>query len=156
MIRRPPRSTRHDTPCPYTTLFRSAALANAMLAGVLLAFCLAPVRAVAEEPLLALPVILAWALAWRFKRLWAIPVALLVALVMIAATTELPALSAAALLPQPVLLAPVFSLPALIGIALPLFIVPLASQNIPATAVFSPHGSAPAPGPPVPTTRHLP
>src|SRR3546814_19874405 len=98
MIRRPPRSTRHDTPCPYTTLFRSAALANAMLAGVLLAFCLAPVRAVAEGPLLALPVILAWALAWRFKRLWAIPVALLVALVMIAATTELPALRAAALL----------------------------------------------------------
>src|SRR3546814_2778918 len=24
MIRRPPRSTRTDTPCPYTTLFRSA------------------------------------------------------------------------------------------------------------------------------------
>src|SRR3546814_813189 len=26
MIRRPPRSTRTDTPCPYTTLFRSVAL----------------------------------------------------------------------------------------------------------------------------------
>ncbi|HEY9550277.1 MAG TPA: benzoate/H(+) symporter BenE family transporter, partial [Kiloniellaceae bacterium] len=129
-----------------------AALANAMLAGVLLAFCLAPVRAVAEGPLLALPVILAWALAWRFKRLWAIPVALLVALVMIAATTELPALTAAALLPQPVLLAPVFSLPALIGIALPLFIVTMASQNIPGIAVLSANGYAPAPGPLFATT----
>src|SRR3546814_3996353 len=29
MIRRPPRSTRTDTPFPYTTLFRSQALRNA-------------------------------------------------------------------------------------------------------------------------------
>src|SRR3546814_2065166 len=114
MIRRPSRSTRPDTLFPYPTLFRSCgllilaaglwkplgrwvaaippALANAMLAGVLLTFCLAPVRAVAEGPLLALPVILAWALTWRFKRLFAIPAALLAALAMIAATTSLPAL----------------------------------------------------------------
>jgi benzoate membrane transport protein len=62
------------------------ALANAMLAGVLFTFCLAPVRAVAEDPLLALPVILAWAVTWRFQRLFAIPVALVVALLMIAVT----------------------------------------------------------------------
>src|SRR3546814_14156428 len=74
-----------------------------MLAGVLLTFCLAPVRAVAEGPLLALPVILAWALTWRFKRLFAIPPALLAALAMIAATTSLPALASAALLLRPVL-----------------------------------------------------
>src|SRR3546814_2098528 len=30
MIRRPPRSTRTDTLCPYTTLFRSAGLAGAV------------------------------------------------------------------------------------------------------------------------------
>src|SRR3546814_12607467 len=29
MIRRPPRSTRTDTPCPYTTLFRSARASKA-------------------------------------------------------------------------------------------------------------------------------
>src|SRR3546814_5740039 len=28
MIRRPPRSTRTDTPCPYTTLFRSQGIAG--------------------------------------------------------------------------------------------------------------------------------
>ena len=128
------------------------ALANAMLAGVLLAFCLAPVRAVAEGPLLALPVIVAWALAWRFKRLFAIPAALLVALVMIALTTELPALDAAALLPRPVLVVPELSLAAVVGIALPLFIVTMASQNIPGIAVLSANGYAPAPGPLFATT----
>jgi benzoate membrane transport protein len=128
------------------------ALANAMLAGVLLTFCLAPVRAVAEGPLLALPVIVAWVLAWRFKRLFAIPAALLVALVMIALTTELPALDAAALLPRPVLVVPDLSLAAVVGIALPLFIVTMASQNIPGIAVLSANGYAPAPGPLFATT----
>src|SRR3546814_8230993 len=52
----------------------------------------------------------------------------------------------------PVLLAPVFSLPALIGIALPLFIVTMASQNIPGIAVLSANGYAPAPGPLFATT----
>jgi benzoate membrane transport protein len=132
------------------------ALANAMLAGVLLTFCLAPVRAVAEGPLLALPVIVAWVLAWRFKRLFAIPAALLVALVMIALTTELPALDAAALLPRPVLVVPDLSLAAVVGIALPLFIVTMASQNIPGIAVLSANGYAPAPGPLFATTGVFP
>jgi benzoate membrane transport protein len=123
------------------------ALANAMLAGVLFTFCLAPVRAVAEGPELALPVIAAWALTWRFKRLYAIPVALLAALVMILATTDLPAFGGAALLPQPVLVMPVFSLGALVGIALPLFIVTMASQNIPGIAVLNANGYKPAAGP---------
>jgi benzoate membrane transport protein len=128
------------------------ALANAMLAGVLFTFCLAPVRAVAEGPELALPVIAAWALTWRFKRLYAIPVALLAALVMILATTDLPAFGGAALLPQPVLVMPVFSLGALVGIALPLFIVTMASQNIPGIAVLNANGYRPAPGPLFATT----
>src|SRR3546814_80928 len=123
-----------------------------MLAGVLLTFCLAPVRAVAEGPLLALPVILAWALTWRFKRLFAIPAALLAALAMIAATTSLPALDSAALLLRPVLVVPDLSLPALVGIALPLFIVTMASQNIPGIAVPSANGYAPVPGPLFATT----
>ncbi|MEO3431159.1 benzoate/H(+) symporter BenE family transporter [Pelagibius sp. CAU 1746] len=123
------------------------ALANAMLAGVLFTFCLAPVRAVAEGPELTLPVILAWALAWRFKRLYAIPAALLAALAMIFATTEVPSLDAAALWPQPLPIMPQFTLSALVGIALPLFIVTMASQNIPGMAVLNANGYRPAPGP---------
>ena len=61
------------------------ALASAMLAGVLLTVCLAPVRAAVELPLQAGPVILAWALLMRFARPWAVPGALVVAAVAIAA-----------------------------------------------------------------------
>ncbi|GAB4352812.1 MAG: benzoate/H(+) symporter BenE family transporter [Kiloniellaceae bacterium] len=123
------------------------ALANAMLAGVLLTFCLAPVKALAEGPALTLPVILAWAVAWRFRRLYAIPVALAVAVAAIALTTELPALDAAALVPQAVLVTPTLSFGAVIGVALPLFIVTMASQNIPGIAVLNANGYRPAPGP---------
>jgi len=123
------------------------ALANAMLAGVLLTFCLQPVKALAIGPELTLPVILAWAVTWRFRRLYAIPVALLVAVAAIALTTDLPALEAASLLPQPLLVTPVFSLGAVVGVALPLFIVTMASQNIPGIAVLSANGYRPDPGP---------
>lgn len=124
-----------------------ASLANAMLGGVLLTFCLAPVQAVAEGPELALPIILAWALVWRFKRLYAIPAALVVTIAVILLTNDLPAFESAYLIPQPVLVTPVFSLAALIGIALPLFIVTMASQNIPGIAVLNANGYRPAPGP---------
>lgn len=123
-----------------------ASLANAMLGGVLLTFCLAPIQAVAEGPELALPIILAWALVWRFKRLYAIPAALIVTIAVILLTNDLPAFESAYWIPQPVLVTPVFSLAALIGIALPLFIVTMASQNIPGIAVLNANGYRPAPG----------
>jgi len=129
-----------------------ASLANAMLAGVLLTFCLAPVKALAEGPALTLPVIIAWALAWRFKRLYAIPVALLVAVIAIALTTDMPALAPDALLPQPLFITPEFSVGALVGVALPLFIVTMASQNIPGIAVLHANGYRPQPGPLFATT----
>ena len=58
-----------------------APIAGAMLAGVLLPLCLAPVRAVAEEPLLAVPVVVVWVVVLRFARRWAVPAALAAATV---------------------------------------------------------------------------
>ena len=120
------------------------ALSNAMLAGVLLDLCLAPARAVGAMPELALPIVLAWALAWRWTRLYAVPVAVVVAAGVIAFATDLPddALSGAWALPIPV--APVFLPDALIGIALPLFVVTMASQNLPGLAVLNANGYRPA------------
>ena len=122
------------------------ALANAMLAGVLLGLCLAPVRAVAEMPALALPVVLAWAVMARVKRLYAVPASVLVALVLLIATAHGNG-RAGSLWPVPVLPAPHVSIPALLGVALPLFIVTMASQNIPGMAVLHANGYRPAPGP---------
>ena len=118
-------------------------LANAMLAGVLLGFCLAPVRAVAEVPELALPIVIVWALVARFRRIWAVPVAVALTVVLIAATSDIGFGDAATLLPQPLLIAPEFNLPALIGIALPLFIVTMASQNVTGMAVLGANGYRP-------------
>jgi benzoate membrane transport protein len=122
-------------------------LASAMLAGVLLGLCLAPVRAVVQLPALALPIVLAWAAMLRISRLHAMPVAVAVAAVLVAATTELPAGFAGTLAPAPVATMPAFDAAALVGIALPLFVVTMASQNIPGMAVLAVNGYRPDPGP---------
>ncbi|MBL6458007.1 benzoate/H(+) symporter BenE family transporter [Belnapia sp. T6] len=122
-------------------------LANAMLAGVLLGLCLAPVRAVAEAPAMGLAIILAWAVVGRVNRLLAVPAAVLVAGGLIAATIALPPGLWAAAGPVPDWVAPRFTLASAIGIALPLFIVTMASQNIPGMAVLNANGYRPQPGP---------
>lgn len=122
-------------------------LANAMLAGVLLGFCLAPVEAVAEMPMLALPIILVWALVARFRRLWAVPASVVVTVLIIAFTADVSMTGFETLWPVPVLVAPVFNLQALFGIALPLFIVTMASQNVTGIAVLGANGYRPDPGP---------
>lgn len=124
-----------------------APLANAMLAGVIFGLCLAPARAVASVPQLALPVILVWAIVARFRRLFAVPAAVAVAVVLIAVFVRNVPLDMAMLWPNPVLVVPAFSLSACIGIALPLFIVTMASQNIPGMAVLNANGFRPKPGP---------
>jgi benzoate membrane transport protein len=121
-------------------------LANAMLAGVLLGLCLAPVRAVAELPALGLAIVVAWAVVARIKRLYAVPVAALLTIALIAATTHVAPDALGSLWPTPVLVTPSFSLAAIIGIALPLFIVTMASQNIPGMAVLNANGYRPDAG----------
>ncbi|MEO3782433.1 benzoate/H(+) symporter BenE family transporter [Actinocorallia sp. B10E7] len=120
-------------------------LASAMLAGVLLPLCLAPVKAVAELPRAAVPVVLTWLVLGRFARtkVWAVPASLAVAVAAIWLTRspETPALSGY----WPVLTFewPSFSFNALIGIALPLYIVTMASQNIPGMSVMAANGYHP-------------
>ena len=122
-------------------------IANAMLAGVLLTFCLAPVQAVAEDPKLALPIVAAWALVWKLNRLYAVPAALLVTAGIVVWATDLSVLNGVSLWPVVALVAPEFSISAMIGIALPLFIVTMASQNIPGIAVLNANNYRPDPGP---------
>jgi benzoate membrane transport protein len=129
-----------------------APLANAMLAGVLLGLCLAPVKAVAQSPALGLTIVVVWAVVARLRRLFAVPAAVLVTVLLIVATTHLSADALGSLWPTPVLVRPVFSVAALVGIALPLFIVTMASQNIPGMAVLAVNGYRPRPDPLFTTT----
>ena len=122
-----------------------APLANAMLAGVLLGLCLAPVRAVAAAPAMGLAIVATWAIVARFNRILAVPAAVVVTAVLVLMTTPLP--EAGGILPVPVLTWPSFVPSTLIGLAVPLFLVTMASQNIPGMAVLNANGYRPAPGP---------
>jgi benzoate membrane transport protein len=122
-------------------------LANAMLAGILLPLCLAPAHAVKSDPRLGLAVVLTWAVVGSFRKLYAVPAAVVVAVVLIATTTHIPADSLGPLWPHPVLVTPHFTASAAIGIALPLYVVTMASQNIPGIAVLNVNGYHPEPGP---------
>jgi benzoate membrane transport protein len=124
-----------------------SAIANAMLAGVVLGLCLAPVRAMGEEPVLALIIVAVWAVVAKFRRVLAVPAAVIVALGLIAATSPGTREALGPLWPDPVLVAPRFLPSAIVGIALPLFLVTMASQNIPGLAVLAGNGYRPDAGP---------
>jgi benzoate membrane transport protein len=129
-----------------------APIANAMLAGVLLEFCLAPFKAIAEVPALALPVVVVWAVTLRFARLYAAPAAVAAAVIMFVlsldgivpgAGTVAGGGTSAGLWPHLDWIMPVFTGPAIVSIALPLFLVTMASQNIPGFAVLRSNGYEP-------------
>jgi benzoate membrane transport protein len=116
-----------------------ASLARAMLAGVLLRLCVAPVTALAETPLYVAPVVVTWLVMQRVSRRWAVPAALAVALVVVGIAAG-SGLDAADLVPALDWTTPQWTLPAVVGIALPLYVVTMASQNVPGVAVMASFG----------------
>lgn len=119
-----------------------ASIAQAMLAGVLLPLCLAPVTGIAENPWGVLPVVLTWLIFARLAPRWAVPLAFLTAAIVVGVDLFRTGASVdpAALLPTLQLTAPTLTVGALVGIALPLFIVTMASQNVPGVAVMRSFG----------------
>jgi benzoate membrane transport protein len=118
------------------------ALASAMLAGVLLPICVAPARAVIEIPWVAAPVVIVWALLTRVSRPWAAPGA--IAAAVIAVAIDGPGdLSGVSVLPALEPVSPILEPAAIVSIALPLFIVTMASQNIAGMGVLASFGYRP-------------
>ncbi|HKS03256.1 MAG TPA: benzoate/H(+) symporter BenE family transporter [Arthrobacter sp.] len=117
-------------------------LAQAMLAGVLLPLCLAPVKALQTAPLLVVPVLVCWLLLSKLAPRWAVPGALGLALagIVVQLVVEGRAVPADGLLPAMQWTLPSWSLGAVAGIALPLYIVTMASQNVPGVAVLGSFG----------------
>jgi benzoate membrane transport protein len=113
-----------------------------MLAGVLLPLCLAPVRSVVELPLLTAPVIITWVLLTRIDRRWSVPAALVVAAIAIAIDRPLN-MGLDDLAPQLTFTVPELHVRAIIGLAIPLFVVTMASQNIPGVSVLATYGYRP-------------
>ncbi len=118
-------------------------VASAMLAGVLLLFCMAMVLAAQNEAALVLPVIAIFLIVRLFNPLFAVIVALIVGIALAYNFTSFP-LPTVSLSQQPfVFVMPTFSLPVLIGLGLPLYLVTMASQNLPGFAVLRANGYQP-------------
>lgn len=117
-------------------------IAQAMLAGVLLPLCLAPVTGIVANPWGVVPVVLTWLLFARLAPRWAVPLAFVAAAVVVAVSLigEGAPFDPALLLPRLEFTAPTFTVGALVGLALPLFIVTMASQNVPGIAIMRSFG----------------
>ncbi|WP_182113504.1 MULTISPECIES: benzoate/H(+) symporter BenE family transporter [unclassified Actinotalea] len=119
-------------------------LAAAMLAGVLLDLCLAPVRGLAEAPLLVAPVVVVWALLLRLAPRWASPAALVAAAGLAFTSPAVRDLDASAWLPDLVWTTPALTVAAVVSLAVPLFVVTMASQNLSGLAVLAGFGYHPS------------
>ena len=120
-----------------------ASLGAAMLAGVLLHFGLQAFTALETQRVLALAMIVAYLLVRRVSPRYSVLATLVVGVAVAGVSgllhTEVIELKVA----QPVWTTPAFSVHALVGIALPLFIVTMASQNVPGAAVLRAAGFHP-------------
>jgi benzoate membrane transport protein len=115
-------------------------IASGMLAGVLLRFGLGLFTAMSTQLTLALAMFLAYLAARRLAPRYAVIVALLVG-VAIAIVQGLLHVDAVRLaLARPVWVTPRFTPGAVVGVALPLFVVTMASQNVPGVAVIRASG----------------
>jgi benzoate membrane transport protein len=116
------------------------AIASALLAGVLARFGLqAFVAAQTALPMVVL-MLLTYLLMKRRSPRYAVPVTLLFAMIYVAANHLFTPDKFVFELAKPVFVAPVFTWSAMVSLALPLFIVTMASQNLPGVAAIKAAG----------------
>ncbi len=119
-----------------------APIAQGLLAGILVPICLVPVQASFAEPLIAVPVVIVWLVFVRLLPRWATPAAILVALVIALVDGGGAAVRPAELVPAIGFIPPAWDWAAIVSVALPLYLVTMAGQNIPGLAVLGGHGYA--------------
>ncbi len=112
------------------------AIASALLAGVLARFGLQGFGAAQSAlPLVGL-MLVAYLLGKRFVPRYAVPLTLLAAVAYVAARGQFSVANLQFSLAVPVFTSPVFNLSAVVSLALPLFVVTMASQNLPGVAAI--------------------
>ncbi len=115
-------------------------IAQAMLAGILLDLCLTPVRGFVAHPWEVAPIVLIWLAFRRVGPKWAAPAAFGAALIVIGIVAAGRGGVHGSLLPQLQWTSPHFTSAALLSLALPLYVVTMAGQNVPGTAVLATYG----------------
>ena len=121
-----------------------APLAASMLAGVLLKFGLDLFKVAPQDPLLLGTLLLTFLLGRHLWPRYTMVLVLGVGMLLCSVRGDLQMGTLHWQLASPVWTWPAFSLDALFGIALPLFIVTMTSQNMPGIAILRAHGYQPA------------
>jgi len=116
------------------------ALASALLAGVLARFGLAGFAAAQSALPLVVLMLLTYLLGKRFAPRYAVPATLLFAVLFVAGQNGFAQVDIPLGLTVPVFVAPIFSFSAFVSLALPLFVVTMASQNLPGVAAIRASG----------------
>ena len=122
-------------------------IASALLAGVLLRFGLDAFAGLQLQPAVVGAMLATFLVARRASPRWAVPATLLAGLVAVLAGPGLAPVAGgvAAAAVAPLAWPPSFSAATLLGVALPLFVVTMASQNLPGVAVLKASGYGGAP-----------
>ncbi|MCS0493603.1 benzoate/H(+) symporter BenE family transporter [Ancylobacter sp. MQZ15Z-1] len=119
------------------------AIAAAMLAGVLFRFCTSVFPAAQADPLLVLPLIAIFLVARRINPFGAVLSVLVIGVALAFMLGRVGPLPGPLQAPVVELIVPRFDIEALVGVAVPLFIVTMASQNLPGFAVLQAAGYTP-------------
>jgi benzoate membrane transport protein len=114
-------------------------IASAMLAGVIFNFCIAPFKSAAEFPWIVLPAILVWLVLYKFATVWATPAAMVIVFALTAIDLGI-TVNPTEILPTIEFVAPTFDIAAIVSIGIPLYLVTMASQNIPGIAIMKSFG----------------
>uniref|UniRef100_UPI004048E4F6 benzoate/H(+) symporter BenE family transporter n=1 Tax=Aquiluna sp. TaxID=2053504 RepID=UPI004048E4F6 len=112
-------------------------ISAAMLAGVIFPFVAATVTASVGYPILVLPVIVLWLLINRVLPLWASPVSIAVGFILIGLSPEASDYKLDGFWPDLAQLVPGFDVGAILAIGVPLYLVTMASQNLPGLAIMN-------------------
>jgi benzoate membrane transport protein len=122
-----------------------APIASAMLAGILLPICISPVQADVQMPMLALPPIIVWLVLSRFAPRWAVPAAVAVTAVAVVVAAGPDWAGTASFAPRIEFVPPVFDPLVVVSLAIPLYLVTMAGQNIAGFTVLRTYGYEPVP-----------
>ncbi|MNJ23608.1 Inner membrane protein YdcO [compost metagenome] len=123
-----------------------ATVASAMLAGVLLPFCLKLFLVFPTDLALAAGLLLVFLLMRRLAPAWALPAVLVAAFAVLALRGQVALPEGTGLFGALSPARPVFDWKAAVSLALPLYLVTLASQNLPGLVVLRAAGYAPPAG----------
>jgi benzoate membrane transport protein len=112
------------------------AIAAALLAGVLARFALQAFSSASESAPLVITMLLGYLLCKRLTPRYAVPVTLLIGMLWVSIQGQVKTEGIRWEFAAPVFVSPTFSVQATLSLALPLFIVTMASQNMPGVAAI--------------------